>query len=229
MGTDDLFKKRRARRLAEREAGKRLPKPDSFLIITEGEKTEPNYFSGLAKHINDKVNSNSIEVKTPVITTQGEGKCTVSLVNEAVKIAARSPIIHSQTWILFDKDDFEDFDEAVELCQKLNYYAGWSNQAFEYWLYLHFEYSETAFHRTVLFQKLNQLFKDRGICASGYNKNDELIFEHVTAKGGLKNALRNAEKIDQKYDDNQLPSKCDPCTKVYILIKELEQWLQDLL
>jgi hypothetical protein len=39
MGTDDLFKKRRAKKKA-REAGNIEPKADSYLIVCEGEKTE---------------------------------------------------------------------------------------------------------------------------------------------------------------------------------------------
>ena len=39
MGTDDLFKKRRAKKKAC-EAGNIEPKADSYLIVCEGEKTE---------------------------------------------------------------------------------------------------------------------------------------------------------------------------------------------
>lgn len=41
MGSDDLFKKRKLRRkLAEKNVA-----ADRFLIVCEGEKTEPNYFN----------------------------------------------------------------------------------------------------------------------------------------------------------------------------------------
>lgn len=52
MGSDDLFKKKRER-LKARKEGFREPKPNSFLIVTEGTKTEPLYFDGLATYINN--------------------------------------------------------------------------------------------------------------------------------------------------------------------------------
>jgi hypothetical protein len=48
MGTDDLFHKRKARRLEthRREKAKRAPY-ERILIVCEGKKTEPHYFQGL--------------------------------------------------------------------------------------------------------------------------------------------------------------------------------------
>ncbi len=54
MGTDDLFKKRRAAR-KQRKYEYKTPKANSFLIVTEGERTEPLYFQGLKKLILEKV------------------------------------------------------------------------------------------------------------------------------------------------------------------------------
>lgn len=66
MGTDDLFKKRRAK-LQERKIESKTPKPNSFLIVSEGAKTEPFYFDGLAKYINELYESNSIQSEQPII------------------------------------------------------------------------------------------------------------------------------------------------------------------
>lgn len=220
--------KTRKKQLKERTGGTRDPRPNSFLIISEGEQTEPHYFDGLADYINQRYGK-SIDVQKPLIKPHGEGKSTVSLVNEALKIAARSKVMYSQTWILFDKDDFDDFDDAVSLCKNLNYNAGWSNQSFEYWLYLHFAFSDSALHRNEWNNKLNQFFKDKLKIKSGYSKNDPALFTHVTSDGGLRRALQNAEKADKNYPEGTPPSKCDPCTKVYLLLRELEPWLQDLI
>ena len=48
MGSDDIFKKRRAER-KERQHSYLEPKANSFLIVTEGECTDPLYFKGLLK------------------------------------------------------------------------------------------------------------------------------------------------------------------------------------
>lgn len=54
MGSDDLFKKRREAR-KQRQHEYRTPKANSFLIVTEGERTEPLYFKGIQKLIKEKV------------------------------------------------------------------------------------------------------------------------------------------------------------------------------
>ena len=54
MGSDDLFKKRRKER-KERKCEMLTPKANSFLIVTEGECTEPMYFEGIEREIRGKV------------------------------------------------------------------------------------------------------------------------------------------------------------------------------
>lgn len=54
MGSDDLFKKRREARKQRRHEYK-TPKANSFLIVTEGKRTEPLYFKGIQKLIKEKV------------------------------------------------------------------------------------------------------------------------------------------------------------------------------
>ena len=157
MGTDDIFKKKREK-LERRKKELKDPTPNSFLIVSEGTKTEPYYFDGLAKYINEKY-GNGVDVEKPLIDTSGEGRCTVSLVEETEKIVACSKIIYSQIWVVFDKDDFNDFDDAIELGKRKGYNIAWSNQSFEYWIYLHFNFSDSALHRDDWVKKLECLFK----------------------------------------------------------------------
>ena len=228
MGTDNLFKKRRAK-LQERKIESKNPKPNSFLIVSEGTKTEPLYFDGLAKCINELYKTNSIQSEQPTIKTSGEGKSTISLVNEVSKIVARSPIIYEQVWVIFDKDDFSDFDEAIELAENKGFHVGWSNQSFEYWLYLHFYYSDAALHRSGWCEKLDEIFKTYGISETGYEKNLCDIFEIVTSYGSIKSAVGNAIRIENSYKNILLPSKKDPCTTIYKLIQELQPYMGQLI
>lgn len=226
MGTDNIFKTRKAA-LKERKKEQRTPKPNSFLIVSEGTKTEPMYFDGLAKYINEKYGK-GIDSEKPLIVPQGEGRCTVSLVQETERIVSRAKILYSQVWVIFDKDDFSDFDEAIELAEDLGYRTGWSNQSFEYWIYLHFNYSDSALHRDVWVEKLSKLFKEWNINPKGYPKNNPNIFNIATEHGSLKAAIANAKRVATHYDGLK-PSKCDPCTTVHNLILELKPYLSDLL
>lgn len=227
MGTDDLFKKRRAK-LQERKRELVTPKPNSFLIVSEGKKTEPLYFEGLAKYINDKYGQ-SVDIEKPTITAQGEGKCTVTLVQETAKIVRNANIIYSQVWVVFDKDDFQDFDEAIELAEKYGIRVAWSNQSFEYWIYLHFNYSDSALHRDDWVRKLSEIFKSWGISKTGYQKNDSDVFDLAITHGSLKTAVNNATRIEQSYDDKMKASQRDPCTMVHRLILELKPYIAELL
>lgn len=227
VGTDNLFKKRKAK-LAERKKELRNPKPHSFLIVSEGKKTEPLYFDGLAKYINNKY-GDSISVERPLIKAKGEGRCTVSLVEETVRIVSRSRLIYNQVWVVFDKDDFQDFDEAVSLAEKCEFRVAWSNQSFEYWIYLHFNYSDSALHRDAWVEKLSDLLKKSNVCEKGYKKNDPNVFQFATTLGSLKAAVGNATRVEKSYKDKTRPSQCDPCTKVHHLILELKPYLSDLL
>ena len=157
MGTDDLFKKRRAERQKRKHEFKSV-NTNSFLIVTEGEKTEPLYFKGLQKKINEKVNGRIDIVESPVIDIFGQGCSTSRLIEATEEIVKDSKVFYQNIWVVFDKDDFKDFDEAIRLGKEKGYKIAWSNQSFEYWLYLHFNYADTALHRDDWCEKLNEIF-----------------------------------------------------------------------
>lgn len=227
MGSGDIFTGKRGG-LKARKKEKREPKPNSFLIVSEGEKTEPSYFDGIADYINEKYGK-SIAVEKPIIDICGEGKGTVRLVNEAAKLANRARIHYEQVWVVFDKDEFKDFDEAIQLAEDMGFKAAWSNQSFEYWIYLHFNYSVSALDRSDWVEKLNQIFKAGKIDPNGYEKNNDRIFEIVRQHGSLKKALERAVKIEEQYPPNMKPSQKDPCTTVYQLILALKPYMNELL
>lgn len=83
---------RRARSWSTRTVGTRDLIP-SFLIVCEGEKTEPNYFRRFR-----------VPAEVARIDVQGIGANTVSLVRKA--IALRDAGDYDQTWCVFDRDSF---------------------------------------------------------------------------------------------------------------------------
>lgn len=83
MGSDDLFKKRREAR-KQRQYDYKTPKANSFLIVTEGERTEPLYFKGLQKLILENMGGVVDVVVPPVIDIHGEG-CSTSKLIEVTK------------------------------------------------------------------------------------------------------------------------------------------------
>ena len=72
--------KERSRNKAE---SKKLA-PPKYLIICEGKETEPNYFNGLKRKINEKY-GNKVDVLIPSIEVKGTGRNTTDLVKHTQK------------------------------------------------------------------------------------------------------------------------------------------------
>ena len=226
MGTDELFKKRRAAR-KKRQHDIRTPQANSYLIITEGTRTEPFYFKGLQKLIQETIGGTIQVVEVPAIDIYGEGCATGKLIEEARQLVKKAKIFYQNVWIVFDKDDFEDFDQAIQEGEANGYKIAWSNQSFEYWLYLHFHYSDSALHRKEWAGKLTEVFKEYQLGNGVYQKNDSNIYHVVDTYGGVEVAIRNAKRRMSTFEkDRDKPSQYDPGTTVYQLVEELKQYLQ---
>lgn len=227
MGSDDIFKKRRAAR-KQRKHEYKNPKANSFLIVTEGERTEPLYFKGMLKLIKEKVGGNMEVVEAPVIDIYGEGCGTGKLIEVADRIVKEARIIYQNVWVVFDKDDFEDFDQAINMGVRKGYKVAWSNQSFEYWLYLHFYYSDSALHRDKWKEKLDEIFKMYDLGTGEYQKNYQDIYGMVDIHDGVNTAVRNAKRRMAGYKgEKKKPSEYDPGTTVYQLVEELKRYLED--
>ena len=104
-----------------------------FLIVCEGTKTEPHYFKALINNFISAVRE---------VTIEGEGRATVALVDRTQEIKTelerKNAMTFDRVGVVFDKDDFEDFNEAIKRAHKLGFHSAWTNEAFELWYYLHF-------------------------------------------------------------------------------------------
>lgn len=78
--------------------------PANYLIVCEGKKTEPNYFNGLKKKINNKY-GNKVDVLIPNIEVKGTGRNTTDLVKYTQKYVNYSSKVYGQVWVVFDKDE----------------------------------------------------------------------------------------------------------------------------
>ena len=226
MGSDDIFKKRREQRKA-RKREFRTPKANSFLIVTEGECTEPYYFQGIKRAIEEKVGGSVDIVESPTINIRGEGCSTMRLIDKANEIISKAHIIYQNVWIVFDKDEFNDFDEAIIATKQNGFHAAWSNQSFEYWLFLHFNYSDSPLHRDDWYKKLDELFKIYELGDGTYQKNYKDIYSMLDSLGGIETAIKNAKRRMSDFDSmKQRPSEYDPGTTVHLLTKDLIQYLK---
>jgi hypothetical protein len=152
---------------------------------------------------------------------EGLGMNTLSLVKATLKIIERvkkDGIQYDQVWCVFDKDDFQiqNFNNAIDLANQKNIKVAYSNEAFELWYLLHFNYYNSGVSRDQYKVMLSKLLK----CP--YKKNDTTMYQKLLDKQST--AISNAEKLLKTYYPGN-PGKDNPSTKVHHLVMELNKFL----
>lgn len=213
----------RAGRKRLRKENIKSPGPGNYLIVTEGTETEVNYFKNI-KTIIEGLFRSKIIVDKISLKVEGKGRTTMVLVNEALKM--RSLSTYSEVWVVFDRDDNNDFDEAIRFAENEGLNVAWSNECFELWLLLHFQSLNSAISRNDYYSKLSHHFQKEKINNGIYDKNIKEIFD-VTYPC-IDRAIERSKDLIQEYKNNNifLPSKMNPCTTVQSLVEELIKYIQ---
>lgn len=187
------------------------PKGEEWYFYSEGKETEPNYLKSLFENVDkDKESIN------PII--EGLGMVSLSLVNDVIEKDNKIVKDH-KTFVLFDKDDNPNmnFNFAIDKAKQNNIIPLWSNECFELWLLLHFNYMDSNISRNDYYEKLKDLTKSKK-----YEKNMDNIFEEVNGINGILKAYKNAKKLYKTYK-NQSYKDMAPCTTVFELIDEINK------
>ena len=191
-----------------------------FYIFCEGEKTEPNYF-------------NSFKLSKAKVITFGEGRNTRDLVNWVQREVESDEYLKDnkkqldeekdEVWCVFDRDSFDpsDFDNAIFKAEKLGYKLAYSNEAFELWYILHFEFLNTELNRKQYEVKLNKIFQDK--FSHKYSKNAEDTYDELLPY--QESAIKFAKKLLVEID-NGCPHKNKPTTTVHELVEKLNEYVK---
>lgn len=212
-----LRRKRKEAKAAKKRKENVRKKLVRFLIVCEGAKTEPHYFEALIDNYISAVRE---------VTIEGEGRATVSLVDRTLEIKTelefKNAMSFDRVWVVFDKDDFSDFNEAIKKAHKLGFNSAWTNEAFELWYYLHFEYLDTGISRSDYIKKLEEAFRNRiGDANFKYRKGNPNIYNLLQQYGREDLAKRFAQKLRALYTGTDY-AKHKPCTMVDKLVEELK-------
>ena len=200
-----------------------------YYIFCEGEQTEPLYFAGFKRLIED----NPIYKDMVLIEIEPCAAETMRVIGMAERYVKKHNIQKGQVWCVYDKDSFpaEHFNGVVERTKLLNkdnpelqYHAAWSNECIEFWFILHFAYYTANNHRTEYIDFLNNKFQELGL--GKYQKNMPNIFDILMEKGDPKLAIRYAKRII-KDGQGKTPAEIAPGTKVYVLVEELAKYLPE--
>lgn len=174
------------------------------LIVAEGVKTEPQYFEGLAAHLNAQA------VHVISIKPIGTGRDPLSVVREADqrrKREAQSGDAFDSVWCVVDVDTHATLPAACELASRSGLDVAVSSPCFEIWLLWHFE-ERTAWATT---QALAEKLKKHGV--SGKSLPSNFPYEKYAQ------AKIRAEKCDSIQVKHKPPN---PSSSVSVLVAELE-------
>ncbi len=196
----------RPRRRSERIRGRRGRTANvrhvrqRFLIVCEGSQTEPNYFQAFG-------------VPGCIVEVRDTTKRGVQLIEEAIR--RRSDDEYDQVWCVFDRDNLQpqQIAAAFQRAQQENINIAFSNQAFELWYLLHFDYHNTAIPRQDYCTRLQRHLGQ-------YAKNSTAMYTHLLR--WQQTAIANARRLHQSYNPWN-PATADPSTTVYLLVEELNR------
>jgi len=177
-----------------------------ILIVTEGEKTEPQYFEGLADLLNAQA------VKVIAVRPVGLGKDPLSVVREAERRAKAERAggdPYDEIWCVVDVDEHASLPTACAEAKRKKLQLAVSSPAFEIWLVWHHENWTAWSTNSELTARLkrNWGFADK-------NLPPKFPFENY------KDAQRRARRCEQIVKPYDPPN---PSSSVVELVDQLEK------
>lgn len=201
-----------------------------ILIVCEGE-TEEKYFKTFQVLGRD---TKTATIQPISIDIKNAKAVSITVVRKAIKLKKCDGSYNDdEVWCVFDRDakkennNQQNFNQAIEFAHNNQINLAISNDAFELWFLLHYEYYCSQTHRI----DLNKLLTNR--LGQKYEKNDD-TYNQLEDK--QENAIKNAKKLwlshcqeNQYKSDNlsvhekQIIHNINPSTTIYQLIEKLRE------
>lgn len=219
MGRDNHPKERQQKQL-ERKLDRRASH-DRILIVSEGSKTEPNYFSEIRATY--RLNTANVEVQPGQ-----HGTAPIQVVQYAKDLFEQGdrhkniqPRAFERVYAVFDRDDHISYFNALRLAESLDrklkndakqfirFEAIASVPSFELWLLLHYEDIQAPLDRDDVMRRLKQYIPT-------YEKGASNVFANTRA--GLVVAIQRSEALALKFTADSAP---EPYTGIAEVVKLL--------
>ncbi len=242
-GGDKLFQKEKEKRdFRRKNADKELVK--SIIIACEDSVSSPTYFQMIIDRlINEKkITPNSIVIVPADKSRHTDPKGVLNDLKNYNENGIRYKD-YEHKWIVIDRDNKykggghtkENFKEALENARNrrkdLHVDVAYSNDSFELWYLLHFDYRDTPIMRDEIIQKvidkLKKLEPHIFLKLTKENIKEENYTKHIfNALLKLQDtAIKNAENLLNSYGISHNPESDNPSTTVHnlvILLNNLE-------
>jgi hypothetical protein len=205
------FRKNERRQSSLKRRRALLNERDSFLIICEGENTEPIYFRSFRL--------SSARVKTLSYPNKGNA---MNFINSAILYKNIRKDDFDHYWVVFDKDanTNANFNSAINLAKLQGFNVAYSIQSFEFWFILHFHYHLGSMPRNTFKTRLDRHLpfpyaKDKETCKKIY----PFILQYQAT------AIQNAENVYNRVGDHSNIAIEESSTTVQELVKCLNKFL----
>lgn len=218
----DNSPKERQRKQLERKQGRRASY-DRILIVSEGSKTEPNYFKEIRAVY--RLQTANVEVRPSEL-----GTAPIQVVLYAKELFEKGdrhkniePRAFEQVYAVFDRDDHDSYFNALRMAESLDgklkndakqfirFKAIASVPCFELWLLLHYEDIQAPLHRDEVMRRLR---KPENF--PGYEKGAAGAF--ASTRERLNVAAQRAEALAVRFSADATPA---PYTAIVELVKLL--------
>lgn len=214
MGTDNLFHKRKAKpdKELKRRKAKREPY-DYVLIVCEGEKTEPLYLRELIRDL--RLHSANVEVCGEECGSSPKSVLDFALQKQ--KDAKKLNDSFDRVFCVFDKDIHESYAGVLASIQKFKEFeAVPSVPCFEFWLLLHFTYTDKPFSASNGKSICGSVIEDLKTYLPLYEKGQTNIY--AATKLNIEDAIRSAKAILAASERNGTDN---PTTRFHELVEYL--------
>lgn len=202
---------------------------DKILIVTEGEKTEPIYFTHLIQELG---------LTTAKVKIVGDGGSNPkSVVRDAISILEKDDDFE-QIYLVIDRDGLE---QRQSYCDALEQIEGMKKRkklrskklmaitsvpCFEFWYQLHISdsrkpYDDAAGGASPAKKLIDELKKHNTF--SDYNKSSCTSFYGSIAPQRNSAKVRAARFLDAASKDGQVRHHENPSTRVHLLVESLEE------
>ena len=222
MARDNSPKERQKKHL-ERKLGRRASY-DRILIVSEGTKTEPNYFREIRAAY--RLHTANVEVRPSELGTSPMQvvQYAQTLFEKGDRHKNIQPRAFEKVYAVFDRDEHENYHNALALAasldgklkndnkQQVSFQAIASVPSFELWLLLHYEDIRAPLHRNEVMRRLKLHISD-------YEKGAANAFA-ITAPH-LAIANQRAEQLAERFSAHTDP---EPFTAIGELVTLLTRF-----
>jgi len=181
--------------------------PPQILIVCEGEKTEPVYFSKIKQ---------SLQLPMIEVDNRQSGNDPLRLAQHALERYCGDGKIYDRVYCVFDRDAHSRFDDAVTFLDKTTeeyktcagpdetpttFIPITSDPCFELWLLLHFQYTDKQPCAGTAKSKCKQIEKELGrILKQKWQKHLDIFSNKtpVEIKNLLREAIKNSKRLKGK-------------------------------